>query len=120
MNAKVIGARFPGNSTEYNFLSYVDVNVGDVVVVDTRNGLEVATVSDANISGTVKAVKKEVVAAVDMTAYNERRAREKRVAELREKMDAKVHDYQEIAVYELFATRDPELASMLDELKGLL
>ena len=119
MNAKVIGVRFSIDPIEYYFISYIDVREGDTVVVDTRNGFAVAAVTSANVSGSIKATK-EVVAMVDVTAFNERRARERRAAELREKMDAKVHELQEIAVHELLAKSDTELASMLDELNGLL
>ena len=119
MTGKIVGVMFPRNSTEYHFISYVDVSEGDRVVVDTQNGLAVATVSTANIPGTMKATK-EIVAVVDMSAYEERRARKARADELREKMDAKVRELQELAVYEMLSKSDPELASMLDELKGLL
>ena len=119
MDRKVIGVMFPGNSTEYHFISHIDVRKGDLVVVDTRNGFALAEVTTATASEVIKATK-EVVNVVDMQAYNERCARKKRISELREKMDAKVHELQEIAVYEMLSKSDPELASMLDELKRLM
>lgn len=119
MDSRIIAVVFDGNPREYHFISYIDVRPGDMVVVDTRNGFALATVSSDYVPESIKATR-EVVALVDMHEYNERRARESRVAELREKMDAKVHKLQEFAVYEMLAKQDQELASMLDELKRLL
>lgn len=119
MNERIVGVVFSGNPREYYFKSYVDLTVGDTVVVDTRNGFAIATVTTDCIDTNYE-VTREVVARVDTSAYNVRRAREARIVELREKMDAKVHKLQEIAVYEMLSKSDPELASMLDEFKGLL
>lgn len=119
MKARIVGVRFSGNPREYYFTSYVDVVPGETVVVDTRNGFATAIVSSAHIPD-VTGVTREVVAKVDTSEYELRRAKERRIAELREKMDAKVHELQEIAVYEMLSKSDPELASMLDELKSLM
>lgn len=119
MNAHIIGVVFPGNTREYYFKSYIELAEGDMVIVDTRNGFAIATVS-CDCIDTDSEVTKEVVAKVDVTAYNERRARETRIAELREKMDARVQESYQFAVYEMLAKNDPELAHMFDELKQLI
>lgn len=117
----IIGAKFKSNEKQYNFKCYDAVKVGDVVVVDTQYGFNVATVTE--IEPTTKNLPlgelKEVVAVVDTTAFNERREKAERTKELKKKMDKKVKELQNIAIYEMLAEKDPELREMLEELKSL-
>lgn len=62
---------------------------------------------------------KEIVCKVDFTAWNERRERAKRMNELQCMMNNRVRDLQETALFEMLASRDPELKAMLDEYKTL-
>ena len=39
--------------------------------------------------------------------------------ELKKQMDAKLHEAQSLAIYEMFAEKDPALKAMLDEFKTL-
>lgn len=49
----------------------------------------------------------------------ERRERAKRMNELQCMMNNKVRDLQETALFEMLASKDPELKAMLDEYKTL-
>ena len=54
-----------------------------------------------------------------MTAYEERREKARKLAELKRKMDVKVQQLQQTAIYELLSEKDPELAALLQEFKNL-
>ena len=119
MKPKTIGVTFSDNLNTYAYLCYDDVKVGDMVVVDTKFGFKLATVSFANYTGVFKATK-EVVDVVDFEAFNARKEKAERIQALRSKMDEKVKTLQDFAVYEMLADKDPELAAMLAELKELV
>lgn len=54
-----------------------------------------------------------------MTVYNDRKARAKRKAELKGKIEAKVKELRETAIFEMLAKEDAGLAEMLKEFKEL-
>lgn len=62
---------------------------------------------------------RKMVCKVDFTAWNERRERAKRMNELQCMMNNRVRDLQETALFEMLASKDPELKAMLDEYKTL-
>lgn len=94
----------------------------DIVVVQTgHHGLAVARVvsTDGEPNGPVSHGR-EIVCKVDMSAYEERKARAVQLVELKARMDSKVKQLQKAAVYEMLAEKDPELAAMLQTYKELL
>lgn len=102
----------------YTFLAYEEYTPGDVVVVDTQNGFQLATVEGTASKipdGIPTGGLKEIVCKVDFTAWNKRRERAKRMNELQCMMNNKVRDLQETALFEMLASKDPELKAMLDE-----
>lgn len=106
----------------YTFLAYEEYTPGDVVVVDTQNGFQLATVEGTASKipdGIPTGGLKEIVCKVDFTAWNERRERAKRMNELQCMMNNRVRDLQETALFEMLASKDPELKAMLDEYKTL-
>lgn len=108
---------------EYIFAAYEDLSEGDVVVVDTVNGFQLATVTSIadRLPDNIPVGKlKEVVCKVDMSAYLERIENQKKAAELKSKMDEKVKVLQSQAIYEMLAEKDPSLKAMLDEYKKLM
>lgn len=98
-----------------------DIAIGDTVVVMTgHHGMTIAEV--CAIGKTPKdsvTCGREIICKVDMTAYNDRKAKAKKMAELKVEMDAKVKALQEVALYELMAEKDPELKAMLEAFKAL-
>lgn len=123
-NYKRVGVSFLERDTGvYVYALYQDdVEVGDTVVVNTgHHGLAVAkivTLDDSKL-GKVR-YNREVVCKVDLTAYEERKQRVARAAELKQAMDAKVKEMQNQAIYEMMSEKDPALKVMLDEYKTLL
>lgn len=96
----------------YTFLAYEEYTPGDVVVVDTQNGFQLATVEGTASKipdGIPTGGLKEIVCKVDFTAWNE----------LQCMMNNRVRDLQETALFEILASKDPELKAMLDEYKTL-
>lgn len=66
-----------------------------------------------------KSITAEVIAYVDTSAYEERVAKRKEVAELKKKMDQVIKQMDESNKYEMYAERNPELKEMLEAYKKL-
>lgn len=67
-----------------------------------------------------KNITAEIVAYVDMSAYEERVEKRKEAAELKKKMDQVIKQMDENNKYEMYAERNPELKAMLDTYKKLV
>lgn len=101
-----------------------DVNPGDIVLVDTVNGYSLAFVQDIlskddAVENGYPIPTKEVVCKVDFTTFNDRKEKREKAAKLKRDMEKKVKELQEIAVFEMLAEKNPELAEMLSEYKDL-
>lgn len=124
---KVAGICFlEGSNTEsvYPYALYdEDIQKGDIVVVQSgHHGLGIAQVENIDAKEyTPEDVKygREIIAKVDFTAFNDRKAKAERVAKLKLDMDSKVKELQHFAIYEMLAEKDPALKAMLEEFKAL-
>lgn len=104
----------------YTYAAYEDYGEGDYVVVHTgHHGISVAKVKAIGTEEDKVEHGREIICKVDMTTYNERKAKAKRVAELESAMNARVQVLQKTALFEMLAEKDEELAKMLKELKEL-
>ena len=93
----------------------------DIVVVQTgHHGLAVARVVALGEPNGPVSHGREIVCKVDMSAFEERKAKAAQLVELKARMDSKVQQLQKAAVYEMLAEKDPELAEMLKAYKELL
>lgn len=113
---------FANTGKEYAFVSYDEVIAGDVVVVDTANGFQLATVTGfrSRIPASLpKGNMKEVVCKVDFTIYNARKEKAEKIKQLKEEMNKRVDKLKEEAVFEMMAEKDPALKAMFDEFKAL-
>lgn len=125
-NYKRAGVKFlEGNNTdiEYQYALYdYTIHQGDLVVVKTgHHGLSLAVVTTVSDEGlNLIQCNREVVAKVDMTAFEERRKRAERMTVLKAQMDSKVKELQNFAVYEMLAEKDENLKTLLAEYKDLL
>ena len=110
------------HGTLYTYALYDEgVQAGDTVVVKTgHHGFALAEVVEIapEVAAPVK-YGRQIAAKVDFTAYNERTQRTKRLAKLKQDMDAKVKELQSTALYELLAEKDPALSAMLAEYKSI-
>ena len=112
--AKVVSVKFDGYAYKtYDFFTDLELKVGDVVVVDTQNGLQVAEVVDVDVDSS-KATK-WVVDKVDMEAHKARIEREKRLKEITQKMEARRKKLEKFEVYRMLAEKDDEMAELLKQ-----
>ena len=124
-NYRVAGIKFQDDwktGKTYPYALYdEDIAIGDTVVVMTgHHGMAIAEVcSIGEMPKDSVSCGREIICKVDMTAYNDRKAKAKKMAELKVEMDAKVKALQEVALYELMAEKDPELKAMLEAFKAL-
>ena len=114
---------------EYHYALYDDnICCGDYVVVKSANhGFGLAQVNEIIPDGCVTQAMRdycnagrEVISAFDMGAYNDRVDKRKRAKELKAEMNKKMKEMQELAMFELMAEKNPELAEMLATYKELM
>lgn len=124
-NYRVAGIKFQDDwktDKTYPYALYdEDIAIGDTVVVMTgHHGMAIAEVcSIGEMPKDAVTCGREIICKVDMTAYIDRKARAKQMAELKKEMDEKVKALQETALYELMAEKDPSLKAMLEQFKAL-
>lgn len=104
----------------YTYAAYEDYTEGDYVVVHTgHHGMAIAKVKAMGTEDDKVEYGREIICKIDMSAYEDRKARAKRKAELKGKMEAKVKELQETAIFEMLTKEDAGLAEMLKEFKEL-
>lgn len=104
----------------YTYAAYEDYAEGDYVVVHTgHHGMAIAKVKAVGKEDDKVEYGREIICKIDMTSYNDRKARAKRRAELKNRMKTKVKELQETAIFEMLAKEDAGLAEMLKEFKEL-
>lgn len=107
----------PGYHSFANF--QVDLASGDLCVVSTEKGqfrlARVADIEDCNDRETYR----EVIAKVYTDDYDNRITCRETAAELKAKMDARAKQLQDIALYQILAKDDPEMAKLLEEYQGI-
>ena len=113
-----------GGSREYTYALYPTEKPclkGDLVVVQTgHHGLTLAQITEVDgVDVREVSFGRQVVSVVNRTAFQNRVAAEKRIAELRTAMAARARELQETTLYEVLAKEDDGLRAMLDEFKML-
>lgn len=121
MEAKVVRpvaiVEFKDGYKKYDFLNDIDLSVGDDVVVDTAQGIQLAVVVGfKDISNTAS---KWVIQKVDLKNHTVRLEKEKKKKEIMTKLEVRRKAAQELEVYQILAQSDPEMATLLTELKEL-
>lgn len=127
-NVSTNGA-FDNTDKEYLFACYEkDVAVGDIVVVDTRYGFQLVTVTKVlndtpeqvvRFTKEMKKNLKEVVCKVNTEEFAARKEKAEKRAELKAEMDKRVKELQASAIYEMLAEKDDSLKQMLQQYKDL-
>lgn len=128
MKKLVASVSFPQNYhlKHYSFLTNIeDLKEGDKVVVDTVNGLQI--VDFVKYSGEDKEfgetfgnkTPKWIIQKVNLEEHNRRLETEKRVKDLKRKMELRRKKAEEVKIYEILAQADPEMAELLNEFKQL-
>ena len=127
-NVSTNGA-FDNTDQEYLFACYEkDVAVGDIVVVDTRYGFQLVTVTKVlndtpeqvvRFTKEMKKNLKEVVCKVNTEEFTARKEKAEKRAEIKAEMDKRVKELQASAIYEMLAEKDDSLKQMLQQYKDL-
>ena len=96
-----------------------ELKAGDLCVVRTDfDQFIVARVFEIEDSTDLE-MYREVVARVDTDAYDFRVESRVKAAELKAKMEARAKQLQDIALYQMLAKDDPDMAALLQEYQGL-
>ena len=106
---------------KYSYKTSLDLEVGDIVLVDSpSNGIVAVTVRSVNDTlSPNKEATKWIIQKVDFSEWEENVKREERKQEIKAKIEAKKEELEELAIYEMLAKSSPEIAGLLEELKGL-
>ena len=121
--AKVKFLSGTNTNTEYEYAMFEPFEVGDIVVVASANhGMGIAQICGIipRDMAVTKKFEREIVAKVDMTAYEQRKANRERLQDLSKKMDQRVQELNKLAIFEMMAEKDESLKSMLEEYKELI
>ena len=117
---KFVKVHFNHNTAEkeYTFITEIDLQPDDIVVVDTRHGMTLATV--ISLTDTLPPFlaledMKYVIDKVDITAYKARKEKSEKRRALRMQMDEMVSELQNLAVYEALAAKNPEMKKLYEE-----
>ena len=93
--------------------------VGDICMVKTANhGFGLAKVMEIVDQNDI-ATPREVVASIDTSAYDERVAKRDKAAELKVKMQERVKQLQDIALYKMMAENDSTMSELLNEYQAV-
>lgn len=107
------------NKTSVPFECYdKSIKIGDWVVAKTLNhGFQVATVTKIIDWSLATTVKREVVCKIDLTEYQERKDKIKKLKSIKSKMIDRIKIMDELNVFETLSKNDEELKNLLAEYK---
>jgi len=114
-------------STYYFKTSIKALAVGDLVVVESKQGLGLVRVVatpierslDTEIIGKFNQAKAWVVNKVDTAMHDQRREATERKKFIMEQLAERREAMEEVAIYKILAASDPDAAKLLEELEGL-
>ena len=105
-------------SKEYDYLTFRDdLQLGDLVVVETRYGYKVAKISD--IKEFSEYAKSFVIDKIDLAQFNETKKRLAREAEIRRSIEAQLEEEKRLQIYREAAQSNKNIADLLAELEAL-
>ena len=113
--------KFPTNDTEYTFCTDLDLMEDDWVVVETRHGFKTAQVVKTRglTRDQMSRAYKWVVQKIDTELHEVRMAQEELRQEIRNKLQQRKEEMEEILIYQRLAADDAEIAALLQELSVL-
>lgn len=104
---------------KYHYACYDrSITEGDICVVKSaHHGLGIAEV--VGFIDTNEEITREIVCKCDFSEYNKRVENRKRMGELKDLMTARAKKLQDIALFQMLAKEDSEMASMLADYRQL-
>lgn len=118
INTKIVGVEFEDYNKVYLYKSYIDVNVGDIVVVETRDTYSIATV--VSIGGDSNKATKYVVSKLDIKTHEEKKEKVEKQNRILEELDKRVLELQSINAYEKYAQIDDTIKTLYEEYKSIV
>ena len=109
------------NNIVYNYANFIpELKENDIVAVMSANhGMGLAKVVDIVDQNDV-ALEREIVSIVDTADYDARVNHRKMAADLKAKMRERAKKLQDVALYQMLAKDDPEMAALLSEYQNLV
>lgn len=106
----------------YHFLTDIDdLKKGDFVVVDTKLGYNIAKVNEFISKPFTEAViNKWVVQKVDLATHKKRLVKEEKLNKVKEQMEARKTELQDIELFTLLAQKDDAMKDLLQTYLELL
>lgn len=123
---KVAVIKTDGGISNYHFAIYddgVDYHPGDKVIVTGNNKIqEIAEIITPAESKAIfgKDIIAEVIGRIDTTAYDKRVEKRKEAKWIKEEMDKRVKEIDDMLKYEMYAKQSPEFLALLDKYKELV
>lgn len=114
----IVVVEFDSGYKHYDFKNDIaGLVVGDKVVVDASPGISVATV--VGFKDVSKAATKYIIQKVDLDTHKARLEKDKKLAEIKAKMEKRRKELQEIEIYQILAKEDSDMAKLLEEFTAL-
>ena len=128
---RYVKVRFTNTASKYGYTSSgehfyrdqfkIPLKPFDVVICPTRYGMQLAIVKEVGVSRpeqfTVTQIK--VVADKVKTSVFEDELREERQRELKKQLDKRIKEADKARLYDLYASYDPSIAVLVEELNAL-
>lgn len=103
----------------YHFNTVMKHKIGDTVIVNCKNGLNLAHVADIDITKSHLDVRAWVVQKVTLKTHNTRMKKIERAEELKARLDEKLKEWTSGEAYRVMASNDAEAKRLYEELKKL-
>lgn len=109
------------NNNFYKYANFIpELKKDDLVAVMSANhGMGLAKVVEI-IDQNDLALEREIVSIIDTADYDARVAHRKLAADLKAKMQERAKKLQDVALYQMLAKDDPEMAALLSEYQNLV
>ena len=117
ININVVGVKFEDYDKVYLYKSYIDVSIGDIVVVETRDTYSIATV--VSIGGDNNKATKYVVSKLDIKTHKEKKEKVEEQNRILEELDRRILKINKFEMYEKFAEYDNTVKNLLETVKYL-
>ena len=122
---KVVAVKFVGqtnNDKEYSYMTDImDIEVSDLVVVDTQYGFKTAIVQkvQALSKAARSAASKWVVCRVDLEEFRQKLEKYELVQEIEIELEEEMAAFNRIQFYQAAAQANPRIAELINKLTGL-
>lgn len=106
-------------SKKYSYKCRFNVEIGDKVVCEDEDYIQTVHGVYNVETATIKNPTKEVVCVIDYSEVNARKERENELRRVKRELDTKVKQVQSKIDYEFYASKDVEIAELLNRLNEL-